>query len=78
MADSELHNTVEVKVQASFTSSSGYSDWVSARPELLLIKVRARLPTQFSFATNYELQYTDVTNNAGMWSIDFKVSRVAS
>ena len=39
VADSELHNTVEVKVQASFTSTSGYSDWVSARPELLLIKV---------------------------------------
>ena len=42
VADSELHNTVEVKVQASFSSSGGYSDWVSARPELLLLKVRVQ------------------------------------
>lgn len=34
----ELQNTVEVKVQASFHSSD-YSDWISARPELLLLKV---------------------------------------
>ena len=39
LADSEVHNTVEVKVQASFSSSAGYSGWVSARPELLLLKV---------------------------------------
>lgn len=39
VAAAELQNTVEVKVQASFSSSDGYSDWVSARPELLLLKV---------------------------------------
>lgn len=38
VAAAELQNTVEVKVQASFTSTDGYSDWVSARPELLLLK----------------------------------------
>lgn len=49
VADSELHNTVEVKVQASFSSSSGYSDWVSARPELLLIKVSTTLKNNHHF-----------------------------
>ena len=39
MQSTELQNTVEVKVQASFSSSDGYSDWVSARPEFLLLKV---------------------------------------
>lgn len=44
LADSEVHNTVEVKVQASFSSSAGYSAWVSARPELLLLKVCKQRP----------------------------------
>ena len=39
VASAALQNTVEVKVQASFSSADGYSDWVSARPELLLLKV---------------------------------------
>ena len=38
VVSTELQNTVEVKVQASFHSSD-YSDWISARPELLLLKV---------------------------------------
>ena len=40
MPAAELQNTVEVKVQASFSSNEGYSYWVSARPELLLLKVK--------------------------------------
>ena len=44
VAARELSNTVEVKVQAAFSSSDGYSDWVSARPELLLLKVPPSCP----------------------------------
>ena len=39
VASAAVQNTVEVKVQASFSSADGYSDWVSARPELLLLTV---------------------------------------
>ncbi len=44
VASAAVQNTVEVKVQASFSSADGYSDWVSARPELLLLKVVFFLP----------------------------------
>ena len=40
-----LTHAVEVRVSASF-SSDGYGQWATARPELLLLKVRATPSTR--------------------------------
>lgn len=39
ITEAQIKNNVELVLAASFSSSEGYSEWVAARPELLLIKV---------------------------------------
>ena len=39
ITEAQIKNSVELVLAASFSSSEGYSEWVAARPELLLIKV---------------------------------------
>ena len=39
ITEAQIKNSVELVLSASFSSSEGYSEWVAARPELLLIKV---------------------------------------
>ena len=39
ITEAQLKNNVELSIEASFTSKDGYGEWVSARPELLLLLV---------------------------------------
>ncbi|DBB04188.1 hypothetical protein WJX77_010421 [Trebouxia sp. C0004] len=67
VASAALQNTVEVKVQASFSSADGYSDWVSARPQLLLLKGDNTIePTTANYTYKHILEVQNTVYEIGL------------